>query len=113
MNPRPYGPEPYALPTALRLSNVYYIFKLRFSQTFLTYINLYNCVFNAIINTGALLRMLIIGGNNMTIHHDKLAYGKLESSSEEISEEKIAEMLKQLQDEEEEENCEKKNGCDK
>ena len=47
----------------------------------------------------------------MTIHHDKLAYGKLESSSEEISEEKIAEMLKQLQDEEE--NCEKKNGCDK
>ena len=53
LNPRPYGPEPYALPTALRLSNVYYIFKLRFSQTFLTYINLYNCVFNAIINKGA------------------------------------------------------------
>lgn len=32
----------------------------------------------------------------MTIHHDKLAYGKLASSSEELSEDKIAQMLARL-----------------
>ena len=36
----------------------------------------------------------------MTIHHDKLAYGKLAKTSEELSEKRIAEMLKQLQEEE-------------
>lgn len=35
----------------------------------------------------------------MTIHHDKLAYGKLASQSEDISEEKLAEMLKALKEE--------------
>jgi len=35
----------------------------------------------------------------MTIHHDKLAYGKLASQREEISEEKLAEMLKALKEE--------------
>lgn len=38
----------------------------------------------------------------MTIHHDKLAYGKLASSMEEMSEDKLAEMLKQLSEEEDE-----------
>ena len=37
----------------------------------------------------------------MTIHHDKLAYGKLEESMEELSEEDIAKMLEQLSDGEE------------
>jgi len=32
----------------------------------------------------------------MTIHHDKLGYGKLASSQEDISEDRIAEMLKML-----------------
>ncbi|MDE5721615.1 MAG: hypothetical protein K2I30_02590 [Clostridia bacterium] len=32
----------------------------------------------------------------MTIHHDKLAYGKLASEVEELSEDKIAQMLKEL-----------------
>lgn len=40
----------------------------------------------------------------MTIHHDKLAYGKLAKTSEELSEEKIAEMLKKLEEEEESQN---------
>ena len=38
----------------------------------------------------------------MTIHHDKLAYGKLQSNMEELSEDKLNEMLKQLS-----EDCEK------
>ena len=37
----------------------------------------------------------------MVIHHDKLAYGKLASPSEEMTEEQIAAMLKQLNAEEE------------
>lgn len=32
----------------------------------------------------------------MTIHHDKLAYGKLAKTSEELSEEQILKMLKDL-----------------
>ena len=32
----------------------------------------------------------------MTIHHDKLAYGKLASSVEELSDDEIAKMLKEL-----------------
>jgi hypothetical protein len=39
----------------------------------------------------------------MTIHHDKLAYGRLARTSEELSEEKIQEMLKLLAEEENEE----------
>lgn len=35
----------------------------------------------------------------MTIHHDKLAYGKLEESMEELTEEDIAKMLEELNDE--------------
>ena len=37
----------------------------------------------------------------MTIHHDKLAYGKLASSREDVSEKRLAEMLKKLNEEEE------------
>lgn len=40
----------------------------------------------------------------MTIHHDKLAYGKLASSMEETSEERIAQMLKELADNEQDQN---------
>lgn len=44
----------------------------------------------------------------MTIHHDKLAYGKLASSREELTEEELLAMLKELEkpetDEEEKEN---------
>lgn len=36
----------------------------------------------------------------MTIHHDKLAYGKLEKTSEEMSEEQILNMLLKLNEEE-------------
>lgn len=36
----------------------------------------------------------------MTIHHDKMAYGKLAKTSEELSEEKLLEMLKKLNEEE-------------
>ena len=44
----------------------------------------------------------------MTIHHDKLAYGKLASSREDLSEERIFEMLGELESYEEEEgNAEK------
>ena len=38
----------------------------------------------------------------MTIHHDKLAYGKLASQSEELSEQDILAMLEELNEEEEE-----------
>ena len=32
----------------------------------------------------------------MVIHHDKLAYGKIASNTEELSEDKLLEMLKKL-----------------
>ena len=44
----------------------------------------------------------------MTIHHDKLAYGKLASNKEELSVEQINEMLKQLNEEGEEDLSEEK-----
>ena len=37
----------------------------------------------------------------MTIHHDKLAYGKLASLTEEFSEERLLEMVNSLSEEEE------------
>ncbi len=43
----------------------------------------------------------------MTIHHDKLAYGKLASSREELSEERLAAMLKELNKEKDKEENEK------
>ncbi len=50
----------------------------------------------------------------MTIHHDKLAYGKLASSSEELSEDKIAEMLARLaQKDDEETEKESENSAEK
>lgn len=39
----------------------------------------------------------------MTIHHDKMAYGRLARSNEQLSEDKIAEMLQKLRQEEGEE----------
>ena len=49
----------------------------------------------------------------MTIHHDKLAYGKLAPNMEELSEEEILKMLESLEDEEEgeeeEKDCPKNN----
>lgn len=41
----------------------------------------------------------------MTIHHDKLAYGKLQPTAEEMTEAQIAEMLKQLEKEQKEGDC--------
>ena len=42
----------------------------------------------------------------MTIHHDKLAYGKLASSREDVSEKRLEEMLKKLNgDDEKKEVC--------
>ena len=38
----------------------------------------------------------------MTIHHDKLAYGKLAPNMEELSEEDILKMLNELEEEEDE-----------
>lgn len=51
----------------------------------------------------------------MTIHHDKLAYGKLEPNMQELSEEDILKMLETLNGEEEEESTEKssENNSDK
>lgn len=46
----------------------------------------------------------------MTIHHDKLAYGKLAKTSEELSEEQIMKMLASLA--EEEKDGEEENGRD-
>lgn len=34
----------------------------------------------------------------MTIHHDKLAYGKLQPTSEELSEEEILKMLAEIEE---------------
>ena len=45
----------------------------------------------------------------MAIHHDKLAYGKLASNMEEMSEEEILKMLENLEEEENGEE-EKKEG---
>ena len=39
----------------------------------------------------------------MTIHHDKLAYGKLASMQEDMSEDKLLKMLQNLSEEGEEE----------
>ncbi|MDE6597709.1 MAG: hypothetical protein K2K60_03630 [Clostridia bacterium] len=44
----------------------------------------------------------------MVIHHDKLAYGKIASPSEEMTEEQIAAMLKQLNEEEQAKDGENK-----
>ena len=49
----------------------------------------------------------------MTIHHDKLAYGKLASNMEELSEEEILKMLELLQEEEENGEESAKNKTDK
>ena len=42
----------------------------------------------------------------MTIHHDKLAYGKLAPLTEEFSEERLLEMVNSLSEEEEENEAE-------
>lgn len=47
---------------------------------------------------------------NMTIHHDKLAYGKLASARKELSEEEIKKMLETLNEEEREEKEDKDDG---
>lgn len=50
----------------------------------------------------------------MTIHHDKLAYGKIAGTKEELTDEQILEMLSALcEDETEEKNTENGNGTDK
>ena len=51
----------------------------------------------------------------MTIHHDKLAYGKLAPNMEELSEEEILKMLDALSEEEDEKTDENsaKNNSDK
>ena len=51
----------------------------------------------------------------MTIHHDKLAYGKLAPNMEEMSEEEILKMLLKVNEEEEEkaEQDPSKNKSDK
>lgn len=42
----------------------------------------------------------------MTIHHDKLAYGKLASLTEEFSEDRLLEMVNSLSEEEKENEAE-------
>ena len=46
-------------------------------------------------------------GKTMTIHHDKMAYGKLASAREEISEERLLEMLGELAETQESDKQEK------
>ena len=48
-----------------------------------------------------------VGGMLMTIHHDKLAYGKLASLTEEFSEEQLLAMVNSLSSEEEEDKPQK------
>lgn len=50
---------------------------------------------------------------NMTIHHDKLAYGKLARTSEELSEEQIKKMLASLAEEESETETDEEKKKDK
>ena len=45
----------------------------------------------------------------MTIHHDKLAYGKLASLTEEFSEDRLLEMVNSLSEEEENAESEAEN----
>ena len=45
----------------------------------------------------------------MTIHHDKLAYGKLAKTSEEMSEDELLKMLSELNSDEDGEEEEKEN----
>ena len=49
----------------------------------------------------------------MTIHHDKLAYGKLDTGVEELKEEDILKMLKELSEEEEKEESKEKENKNK
>ena len=49
----------------------------------------------------------------MTIHHDKLAYGKLAPNMEELSEEEILKMLDSLEEEEKKAEEDAKNKSDK
>ncbi len=49
----------------------------------------------------------------MTIHHDKLAYGKLARTSEELSEEQIKKMLASLAEEERETETDEEKKKDK
>lgn len=49
----------------------------------------------------------------MAIHHDKPAYGKLAKTSEELTEEKLLEMLKKLKEEEEAESDKSSENKDK
>ena len=44
----------------------------------------------------------------MTIHHDKLAYGKLASSREDVSEKRLAEMLEKLNEKEKKDDTDAK-----
>lgn len=45
----------------------------------------------------------------MTIHHDKLAYGKLAKTSEEMSEDELLKMLSELNSDEEDEEKDEKD----
>ena len=57
---------------------------------------------------------VILGYNKyMTIHHDKLAYGKLAPNMEELSEEEILKMLDSLEEEEKKAEEDAKNKSDK
>lgn len=47
----------------------------------------------------------------MTIHHDKLAYGKLASQREDVSEERLLKMLVELNSAENCGECEKEDGA--
>jgi hypothetical protein len=47
----------------------------------------------------------------MTIHHDKMAYGKVAPNMEEISESDILKMLKKLEEEAEQNNKNTVNTC--
>ena len=50
----------------------------------------------------------------MTIHHDKMAYGKLAATKEDVSEARLAEMLAELENyEESEEETTPKKGTEK
>lgn len=49
----------------------------------------------------------------MTIHHDKLAYGKIASAKEELSEDEILKMLEELNDDTEEKKEEENDSARK
>lgn len=78
---------------------LFFVCKIRAESVVAIFVNGLQNVFNFAIIKKVKLNLKERG---MTIHHDKLAYGKLARTSEELSEEQIKKMLASLTEEESE-----------